>query len=189
MYVFWTGLGMRWACFAKVYIIYKSNAFLLLLNVLKSSPAEKCTRITKNQWFWEQHRASCDHKSKSIKKDNVFQYFFEPYDSYMMPSSTKSQTNCTNMHISKGISILLASWAANPLFLKWKSTFSPPASSKAAQSSQEQPGSSQEQPGAARRSQEQPEAAQEQPGAARSSQEQLGGARSKPGAGAAGSSQ
>ena len=27
----------------------KSNAFLLLLKVLKSSPAEKCTRITKNQ--------------------------------------------------------------------------------------------------------------------------------------------
>ena len=137
--------------------------FCYFLNVVKSSPAEKCTRITKNQWFWEQHRASCDHKSKSIKKDNVFQYFFEPYDSYMMPSSTKNQSNCTNINISNRISILLASWAANASFFQWKSSFSPSASPRGAQSSQEQPGaarSSREQPGAAMSNQEQRRAAQ-----------------------------
>ena len=153
----------------------KINENALWCYVMKSSPAEKCTRITKNQWFWQGQRAQCHHKSKSIKKDNVFQYLFEPCHDSMMPTTIGNQWTCMNIYISNRISIVLASWAANASFFNENQHFHfqpAPEEPRAARSSREQqPWAAQSSAGAARSS-------QEQPGAGRSSQEQPGEAKS-----------
>ena len=82
----WTWLILRWAWFPQITIkVMLFNFFWLCWNLVR----QKSTHITKNQRFWGHHIPSCDHKSKSVKKDNVFHYFFEPYDSYMVPSNAK----------------------------------------------------------------------------------------------------
>ena len=74
---------------------------------------KKGVKITINQQKNNDFEKATEYKSKSIKKPNVFQYFFEPCHASMMPSSTKNQSNCTNNNICNIISILLASCAAN----------------------------------------------------------------------------